>query len=190
MSAIARYLHRRGIQVSGYDKTSTVLTKELEQEGMQIHYEDLPSQIPAAIDLFIYTPAIPKEMQELQTALQGTVPVMKRSEALQWITAQSKVAAVAGTHGKTTTSTLLAHLMKTAGADPTAFLGGISANYNSNSLLGNSDWMVVEADEYDRSFLRLAPYAAIITAADPDHLDIYKGGIQDLRIPSVPSAKW
>jgi UDP-N-acetylmuramate--alanine ligase len=181
MSAIARYLHRRGIQVSGYDKTSTVLTKELEQEGMQIHYEDLPSLIPAAIDLFIYTPAIPKEMQELQTALQGIVPVMKRSEALQWITAQSKVAAVAGTHGKTTTSTLLAHLMKTAGADPTAFLGGISANYNSNSLLGNSDWMVVEADEYDRSFLRLAPYAAIITAADPDHLDIYKGGIQDFE---------
>jgi UDP-N-acetylmuramate--alanine ligase len=181
MSAIARYMKRRGIQVSGYDKTATVLTKELEQEGMSVHYEDRPAAIPQDIDLVVYTPAIPKDMKELEQVLSGTVPVMKRSEALQWITAQSKVAAVAGTHGKTTTSTLLAHLMKTAGADPTAFLGGISANYNSNSLLGNNDWMVVEADEYDRSFLRLAPYAAIITAADPDHLDIYKGGIQDFE---------
>lgn len=181
MSAIARYFNRRGIKISGYDKTATLLTKELEQEGMTIHYEDRPDLIPENIDLVVYTPAIPKDMQELTLLMKGLVPVMKRSEALQWITAQSKVAAVAGTHGKTTSSTLLAHLFKTAGADPTAFLGGISANYNSNSLLGDSDWMVVEADEYDRSFLRLEPYAAIITAADPDHLDIYKGGIQDFE---------
>lgn len=181
MSAIARFMKRRGIVVSGYDKTATVLTRELEQEGMTIHYEDRPDLIPPTIDLVVYTPAIPKDMQELALLMKGQVPVMKRSEALQWITAQSKVAAVAGTHGKTTSSTLLAHLFKTAGADPTAFLGGISANYHSNSILGESDWMVVEADEYDRSFLRLAPYAAIITATDPDHLDIYQGGIQDFE---------
>lgn len=173
MSAIARYFAAQGKKVSGYDKTKTVLTETLVNEGMKVHYDDSVESIPADIDLIIYTPAIPKDHIGYNYILQSGKPVIKRSEALGLISNDRKSIGVAGTHGKTTTSSLVTHVLKTGGIDVSAFLGGITLDYNSNFVIGKSDVVVLEADEYDRSFLRLSPYIATISSMDPDHLDIY-----------------
>ena len=173
MSAIARYFLAQGKQVSGYDKTRTVLTEKLEAEGMNIHYKDEVSWIPADIDLVIFTPAIPKDHKGMKHLLASSLPIMKRSEALGLISNDKRSVCIAGTHGKTTTSSMTAHVLKVGGVDVSAFLGGITVDYQSNFLIGNSDTVVLEADEYDRSFLRLSPSIAAILSMDPDHLDIY-----------------
>lgn len=173
MSAIARYFKTQGCEVFGYDKTRTALTDRLEVEGMHIHFEDNVQWIPEGIDLVIYTPAIPSTHQELNYLKDNGYVVIKRAEALGMLSGGCRSIAIAGTHGKTTTSTITAHLLRQGGVDVSAFLGGISVDYNSNFLAGKSDWMVLEADEYDRSFLRLSPYFAAILSMDPDHLDIY-----------------
>ena len=173
MSALARYFHFHGRSVSGYDKTSTVLTRQLESEGIPVHYEDDPGQAPKDADLVVYTPAVPKDHQELLYYQQHPYPVMKRSEVLGVITYSSFNVCVAGTHGKTTITTMIAHLLRHSGYGCNAFLGGISVNYNSNFWSDKRNVCVVEADEYDRSFLRLSPDIAVITAMDADHLDIY-----------------
>lgn len=178
MSAVARYFHSKGYGVAGYDLTPSPLTQTLEQEGIQIHYDDNPGLIPSAYKepetLVIYTPAIPSDHRELAFYTQQGNRILKRSEILGEITRQERGLCVAGTHGKTTTSTLLAHLLYGSHVGCNAFLGGISNNYRSNLLLSSqSDFVVIEADEFDRSFHRLSPYMAIITSADPDHLDIY-----------------
>lgn len=173
MSALARYFHFHGKKVSGYDRTETALTRQLAEEGIEIHYEDNPALIPANTGLVIYTPAIPASLQELVWIKQQGWPMMKRSEVLGWITESSFTIAVAGTHGKTTISTMIAHLLRHSGFGCNAFLGGISVNYNSNFWSNERNLSVVEADEYDRSFLRLSPDMAVITSMDADHLDIY-----------------
>lgn len=173
MSALARYFLLRGCEVHGYDRTETELTKALASEGMKIHYTDDVSYIPEGVDLVVFTPAIPKEHTELVYFQTHNFPVLKRSEVLGIISRGMKCIGVAGTHGKTTTSSIVTHILRTGGVDATAFLGGISLSLGSNFVEGKSDWVVVEADEYDRSFLRLSPDMAIITAIDPDHLDIY-----------------
>lgn len=173
MSALARYFNQRGVLIYGYDKTETELTRQLEQEGMLIHYEDRPDLLPQTLDLVILTPAIPIELKEYQAILKRNIPYLKRSQVLGQITAGNRNIAVAGTHGKTTTSCLLAHLIYSAHIPMTAFLGGIAVNYQSNYIDTGEDWMVEEADEYDRSFLQLSPDLAIIGSLDPDHLDIY-----------------
>jgi UDP-N-acetylmuramate--alanine ligase len=181
MSALARYFKGKGIIVSGYDKTPTTLTDHLITEGMVVHFEDDIDKIPANIDLIIYTPAIPKDLNEFIHLAGSGIPMKKRSEILGELTRDKKTIAVAGTHGKTTVSALIAHLMKQAGLKCTSFLGGISKNYKTNLLTTeNSDWMVVEADEYDKSFLQLHPDIGIITSTDADHLDIY-GNIETLK---------
>ena len=174
MSAIARYLHANGIAVAGYDRTQTPLTESLEAEGMSIHYTDSPELVPTAPDLVVYTPAVPSEMAELQHCRAKGFDVRKRSEVLGMITEHTRTLAVAGTHGKTTTSSMVAHIMEVAKTETTAFLGGITVNYDSNLVLNTpTKNTVVEADEYDRSFLRLHPDLAVITSMDADHLDIY-----------------
>lgn len=173
MSAIARYFIAHGKRVSGYDKTKTLLTETLEQEGMYIHYDDEINLIPTDIDTVIYTPAIPADHKGLGHLKTLGLPLMKRSEALGLLSNDKRSVAIAGTHGKTTTSSMTAHVLKVGGIDVSAFLGGITADYNSNFLIGKSDVVVLEADEYDRSFLRLSPYIAAILSMDPDHLDIY-----------------
>ncbi|MCX6281395.1 MAG: UDP-N-acetylmuramate--L-alanine ligase [Bacteroidetes bacterium] len=177
MSALARYFMHLGARVSGYDKTSTALTNQLEHEGMEIHFEENPDLVPKNTDLVIYTPAIPKENKELKFILRKKFRMLKRSEVLGMISSNYFTIAVAGTHGKTTTSTLIAHILKSSGIPHIAFLGGISKNYGTNFLVDTSGSKpavcVVEADEFDRSFLQLTPDIAIITSADPDHLDIY-----------------
>lgn len=173
MSALARYFNSLGIDVFGYDKVETVLTKALVAEGMNVHYEDDVTQIPAGIDLVVYTPAIPKTHQELNYFLEQNYPVKKRAEVLGIISENRKTIGIAGTHGKTTTSAILAHVLRSCGVDCTAFLGGIAANFDSNFVAGQSEWVVMEADEFDRSFLHLYPELAIITSMDADHLDIY-----------------
>ncbi|TSJ45707.1 UDP-N-acetylmuramate--L-alanine ligase [Fluviicola chungangensis] len=178
MSALARYFKAKGFDVAGYDKTPSPLTDELQEEGIAIHFEDLGRNIPVAYrevesTLVVYTPAIPKTMGEL-VYVQEKHRVLKRSEVLGLITQTSKGLGVAGTHGKTTTSTMLAYVLSQSHVNCSAFLGGISSNFNSNVLVDPSaEYSVIEADEFDRSFLRLKPYASIITAMDPDHLDIY-----------------
>jgi UDP-N-acetylmuramate--alanine ligase len=172
MSALARYFIGRGVEVHGYDKTETVLTQSLAAEGMKIHYTDDVSKIPEGVDLVIYTPAI-KELAELKWFRERKVPILKRSQVLGLISRGMKCIGVAGTHGKTTTSSLLTHILRTGKVDVTAFLGGISLSLGSNFVQGKSKWVVIEADEFDRSFLQLTPQMAIITAVDPDHLDIY-----------------
>ena len=174
MSAIAKYMHDIGIEVFGYDKTRTKLTRQLEKIGMKIHYTEDVNLIPKNINLVVYTPAIPDDNLEKKYVLKSGIPFKKRAEVLGWITNEKKTLAVAGTHGKTTTSAILTHLLKTGGVDCTAFLGGIASNYKSNYVAGKSKFAVVEADEYDRSFLHLSPFAAAITSMDADHLDIYK----------------
>ena len=173
MSGLARYFKFMGKEVYGYDKTLTTLTTKLEREGIQIHYEDKIEHIPKDIDLVVYTPAIPKNHVQFNYFLSNGYPLFKRSQVLGMLSKEYEVLAVAGTHGKTTTSTLLTHILLTSGIDCTAFLGGISENLQSNFLFGKSKWMVVEADEYDRSFLTLYPMHSVITSVDPDHLDIY-----------------
>jgi UDP-N-acetylmuramate--alanine ligase len=173
MSALARYFMGRSVEVHGYDKTETVLTKQLALEGMVVHYVDDVSYIPQDIDLVVFTPAIPKNHSELVYFQTNNYPILKRSEVLGIISRGMKCIGVSGTHGKTTTSSIVTHILCTGGIDVTAFLGGISLSLGSNFVEGKSDWVVVEADEFDRSFLRLSPDLAIVTAIDPDHLDIY-----------------
>ncbi len=173
MSALARYFHFHGASVSGYDKTATTLTHELEKEGIAIHYQEDVDGIPKAPDLVVYTPAVPGDHKELVYYRQQGTPLMKRSEVLGLITNSSFNICVAGTHGKTTITTMIAHILRHSGYGCNAFLGGISVNYNSNYWSDKRNVCVVEADEYDRSFLRLRPNIAVISAMDADHLDIY-----------------
>jgi UDP-N-acetylmuramate--alanine ligase len=175
MSAIARYLNNNGHKVYGYDRTQTQLSIQLEQEGMNISYEDDPTCLPSNIDLVIYTPAIPKDNKILQEVINRGLRLEKRAIALSEIIKDKKVVAISGTHGKTTTSGLLAHLLHNSKIGCSAFLGGIANNYSTNMLCNEkSEYVVVEADEYDRSFLQLRPYIAAITSISPDHLDIYQ----------------
>ncbi|MFO7614630.1 MAG: UDP-N-acetylmuramate--L-alanine ligase [Bacteroidales bacterium] len=177
MSALARYFKAKGKAIHGYDKTSTPLTDELQQEGMQIHFEDDPRLIPEDTGLAIYTPAIPKTLREFQKLKNSGIPMIKRSAALGIITEGKLTIAVAGTHGKTSISSMIAHMLVQAGAPVTALIGGISKNYESNFITSHKEEiMVVEADEFDRSFLHLHPDIAVISSMDPDHLDIYESG--------------
>ena len=175
MSAIARYYNFKGLKVSGYDKTPSELTHALEDEGIDIHYEDNISFIPADVEktLVVYTPAIPADMSELRHVISQGYRVIKRSRMLGEIAEGQRCLAVAGTHGKTTTSTMLAHIFEHSGEGCSAFLGGISKNYGSNLLVSRNNVIVAEADEFDRSFLQLFPEIALITSMDADHLDIY-----------------
>lgn len=173
MSAIARYFLSIGVKVSGYDKTATELTKELEEEGIAVHYNENINVIPKDADLVVYTPAVPKEHAELIYYRENGYQVVKRSDVLQAISADSFNICVAGTHGKTTISTMIAHILRHSGYGCNAFLGGISVNYGTNFWSSSNNVCVIEADEYDRSFLKLSPDVAVITAMDADHLDIY-----------------
>ena len=173
MSALARYFLSKGKKVSGYDRTQTALTLQMENEGISIHYTDDPELAPKDADLVIYTPAIPANHLELNWYLGHDYPVLKRSEALEVITQTAFNICIAGTHGKTTTSAMTAHILRHSGYGCNAFLGGIAANYDSNFWSADNAVCVIEADEYDRSFLRLNPDIAVITAMDADHLDIY-----------------
>ncbi|HEY6082226.1 MAG TPA: Mur ligase domain-containing protein, partial [Chitinophagaceae bacterium] len=173
MSALARYFHERKVTVSGYDRNASVLTRELEAEGMQVHYEEGMAFMDKAADLVVYTPAIPKDNAVLNYYREAGYTVMKRSDMLQEITKGLFCITVAGTHGKTTISTLIAHILRHSGYGCSAFLGGISVNYNTNFWSSENKVAVIEADEYDRSFLKLKPDIAVLTAMDPDHLDIY-----------------
>ncbi|HWB64987.1 MAG TPA: UDP-N-acetylmuramate--L-alanine ligase [Chitinophagales bacterium] len=173
MSALARYFKWLGADVSGYDKTPTHLTEELNKEGISIIFEDDLSQMPKDVDLVIYTPAIPKNHAGLNYYRDNSYELHKRSEVLGLISADKFTIAVAGSHGKTTVSAMIAHILTQSGFGCSAFLGGIAVNYNSNFLAGQNDVVVVEADEFDRSFHRLSPDMAVITAVDTDHLDIY-----------------
>ena len=178
MSAIANYFRSNGKNVAGYDRVSTKITKSLEDMGIAVHFEDsvdlIPSEFKNSQDtIVVYTPAIPKNNLELNYLWENHFTVLKRAEILGAITKSTYCLAVAGTHGKTTTSTILGHILKEAGTNATSFLGGISENYNSNLILGGDKISVVEADEFDRSFLKLSPNIACITSMDADHLDIY-----------------
>ena len=178
MSALARYFIRRGLVVAGYDKTPSDLTRQLEKEGMLIHYEENLDEIPLVCKqrencLVIYTPAVPDTHRELQFFCNNDFNIQKRAQVLGALTQEHKGLCVAGTHGKTTTSTMCAHIMHQSHLDCNAFLGGISKNYGTNYILSQSDYVVIEADEFDRSFHWLRPWMTVITATDPDHLDIY-----------------
>ena len=178
MSAIARYFLHKGLVVGGYDKTPSALTHRLEEEGMLLHYDDNPDLIPEACrqkdtTLVVYTPAIPDDHRELSYFRANGFDIEKRAQVLGTLTRSHKGLCVAGTHGKTTTSTMCAHLMHQSHLDCNAFLGGISKNYGTNYIHSDSDFVVIEADEYDRSFHWLRPWATVITSTDPDHLDIY-----------------
>ncbi len=173
MSAIARYFNSRGARVYGYDKTATELTRTLVAEGIDIHYEAAVERIPDGVDLVVYTPAVPDTHAELQYFRQQGTPIKKRAEVLGIISRGMKAVAIAGTHGKTTTTTLTAYLLRACGIDCTAFLGGIALDFETNFVEGHSEWVVVEADEYDRSFLHLSPNIAVVLSMDADHLDIY-----------------
>jgi len=179
MSALARYFMSIGLKVSGYDKTPSELTTKLIAEGSSIHFEDKGNQVPAEFHeiestLVVYTPAIPSNMGELCFFQKNQSILLKRSEVLGLLTRQSLGLGVAGTHGKTTTSSMLAHIMNQSSEKCNAFLGGIATNFESNLLINpTSKYTVIEADEFDRSFLQLSPFASIITSTDPDHLDIY-----------------
>ena len=173
MSAIARFFHSRGVKVSGYDKTPTALTKELEASGIPVHYEENVDFIPKDVQLVVYTPAVPKDHKELVYYQQHGYKVVKRSDVLQMITNSSFNICIAGTHGKTTISTMVGHLLRDSGYGCNAFLGGISVNYGTNFWSSEKNVCVIEADEYDRSFLKLSPDVAIISSMDADHLDIY-----------------
>jgi UDP-N-acetylmuramate--alanine ligase len=184
MSALARWFHANGCFVAGYDRTPTSLTSHLQQEGIQVHFEDETGLIPPVFlkksekNLIIYTPAIPKNHREFNFFIDNGYELKKRSQVLGLLTENMFTLAIAGTHGKTTTSSMVAHILKASGKNCAAFLGGITSNYNTNVLLNNTasadaPMVVVEADEYDRSFLTLFPDIAIINSVDPDHLDIY-----------------
>ncbi len=173
MSALARFFNSKKAHVFGYDRHRSELCAELEQEGINIHYEDNLALLRKDADIVIYTPAIPKDMQELNFYQQNGYKLMKRSEVLQWITEPTFNICIAGTHGKSTITTLMAHILRHSGYGCNAFLGAISVNYNTNFWASEKAVSVVEADEFDRSFLRLSPDVAVITAMDADHLDIY-----------------
>jgi UDP-N-acetylmuramate--alanine ligase len=176
MSALARYFQFHGKIVSGYDKTETALTKSLVSEGMPVTYQDDPSTVPKDVQLVVFTPAIPKNNRVLNFYLENGYHLLKRSDVLGLITADTRNICVAGTHGKTTISTMIAHILRDNGLGSNAFLGGISTNYNTNFWSQGNDICVVEADEYDRSFLKLHPDIAVISSMDADHLDIYGTG--------------
>lgn len=174
MSAIARYFVSKGIEVAGYDKTASALTNQLSSENMSIHYEDNPELIPQHVDLVVYTPAVPKSLAEYRYLENKNIPILKRSEVLGIISSSHFTIAVAGTHGKTSVSSLIAHILHQAGKNVSAFIGGIMKNYHSNCIISKStEIVVVEADEFDRSFLQLHPDILVITAIDADHLDVY-----------------
>ena len=187
MSAIARYFISRGLVVGGYDRTPTELTRRLEKEGVLLHYEENVDEIPHTCKnprhtLVVYTPAIPATHKELAFFRDNGFEIQKRAQVLGTLTRQMRGLCVAGTHGKTTTSTMCAHIMHQSHLDCNAFLGGIAKNYGTNYILSKSDYVVIEADEYDRSFHWLRPYMTVITATDPDHLDIY--GTKDAYLES------
>jgi UDP-N-acetylmuramate--alanine ligase len=188
MSAIARFFHNGGVKVSGYDKTETALTKELTASGIAIHYEEEVNLIPKKVDLVVYTPAIPAEHKELVYYRENGFNVVKRSDVLQIISAGSFNICIAGTHGKTTITTMIAHLLRDSGFGCNAFLGGIAANYGTNFWSSERNVCVIEADEYDRSFLKLNPDVAIITAMDADHLDIY-GTVESMEQAFIDFSK-
>ncbi len=174
MSALARYFLSMGCTVQGYDRTRTPLTASLEEAGVGIHYGPADvSLIPTDLDLAVWTPAVPQDFEELVFLQESTVPLLKRAAVLGLVSRSRRTIAVAGTHGKTTTSAMVTHLLRCGGIDCTAFLGGIARNLASNYVGGASDWVVVEADEFDRSFLHLRPSVAVLLSMDPDHLDIY-----------------
>lgn len=175
MSALARYFYQKGCIVSGYDKTPSPLTKKLEEEGILVHYEDNPDLIPENVDLVILTPAIPTDSLELNYLRDIKANIMKRAEVLGEISRRCDSVAVAGSHGKTTVTAMITHLLNFAGKKMSAFVGGIAKNINSNVVIGdeNDEIVVMEADEFDRSFLQLTPYISIVTSIDADHLDIY-----------------
>ena len=173
MSALARYFKSQGAEVSGYDKTKTHLTDELESEGIHVMFDDDVEKMPKELDMVVYTPAIPKDHKGFNFYKDNGFELRKRSEVLGIISADKFTIAVAGSHGKTTVSSMIAHILTESGFGCSAFLGGIAVNYSSNFLLGPGDVVVIEADEFDRSFHRLSPDMAVITAVDTDHLDIY-----------------
>ncbi len=173
MSALARHFNKQNAAVHGYDKTQTALTKQLEDEGIRVHYDDDPTKIPPQTDLVIYSPAVPTDLAEWAHIRQAGIPAKKRAQVLGEITRAHQNIAVAGTHGKTTTACLLAHILHDAGVKLCCFLGGVPKNYGTNYLNSGGDWMIEEADEYDRSFLHLRPDIAVIGSLDADHLDIY-----------------
>lgn len=178
MSAIARYFISRGTVVAGYDRTRSELCRQLECEGMLLHYEESIDEIPHACRdpkscLVVYTPAVPSDHKELEWFRQQGYEIEKRAQVLGTITRSSRALCVAGTHGKTTTSAMAAHILHQSRIDCTAFLGGITKNYQTNYIIGEGDYVVIEADEYDRSFHQLEPHMSVITSTDPDHLDIY-----------------
>lgn len=180
MSAIARYFNEHGVGVKGYDKTETELTKKLQQEGIEIHFEDSADLLDKEAQLIVYTPAIPKEHKELNWYRDNGYEVVKRSDVLQWITDELFAITVAGTHGKTTVSTMIGFLLRETQYGCNAFLGGISVNYESNYWGDDNKVAVIEADEYDRSFLKLHPDIAVLTSMDADHLDIY-GTVEEME---------
>ncbi|MCQ2225281.1 MAG: UDP-N-acetylmuramate--L-alanine ligase [Paludibacteraceae bacterium] len=198
MSALARYFKAKGFEVAGYDRTSSELTRELEQEGLPIHYEDSVDLIPSAFrdkasTLVVYTPAVPVTMGEFVWFKENGFEIMKRSQVLGEVTRMQRAICISGTHGKTTTSTMTSHLLHNSHVECNAFLGGISKNFSRNLLLSEkSDLVVVEADEYDHSFLTLSPYMAVVTAVDADHLDIYgteenyRKGFEDFTSLIIP----
>lgn len=173
MSALARYMKAQGAEVYGYDKTQTSLTRKLGDEGMIIHFDDDPIFIPEGIEMVVYTPAVPATHRELNWFRENGYEVLKRSEMLGRLSESKKTIAVAGTHGKTSTSSTIAHILTDGNHQVSAFVGGIMSNYDTNYIGGSGDWIVVEADEYDRSFLRLRPNISIVISMDADHLDIY-----------------
>ncbi|MFT7588261.1 MAG: UDP-N-acetylmuramate--alanine ligase [Limisphaerales bacterium] len=173
MSALARYFIGQGKVVSGYDKNQSTLTDQLQREGIKIHFEPQPAQISSNIDLVVYTPAIPSDFSELQAVKKINLPLYKRAEILGLISNDYFTVAIAGSHGKTTVSSMIAHILESSGRGCTAFLGGITLNYQSNFIGSSNDVIVIEADEFDRSFLYLNPNIAVVTAVDTDHLDVY-----------------
>jgi len=188
MSALARYFLSKGFVVSGYDKIATPLTQSLEDLGISIHYEERIDLIPKDVNFVVYTPAIPASHKELSYYFEHNFQVVKRSEVLQWITESSFNICVGGTHGKTTVTSMIAHILRHSEFGCNAFLGGIATNYNTNFWSSDNNVVVVEADEYDRSFLRLVPDIAVITAMDSDHLDIY-GTAEEVEKAFIQFAK-
>lgn len=191
MSALARYFNERGVKVSGYDKTETALTKKLQAEGIDIHFTDDVALIDKNAGVVVYTPAVPASHSEFNFYKDNNYTLLKRSDVLGLLTEKSFNVSVAGTHGKTTTSAMVAHLLKDSGFGCNAFLGGIAANYDTNYLSSDKKVSVAEADEYDRSFLKLKPDVAIITAMDADHLDIYgtEANMQDAFVEFTTKIK-
>lgn len=180
MSALARYFSKRGVVVSGYDRTETALTRKLQAEGMDVHYADDVNLLDKETELVVYTPAIPKTHNQLNWYRDNEYAVYKRSDVLQWITEKNFAITIGGTHGKTTMTTMISYLLRDAGEGCNAFLGGVSVNYDTNYWSSEENTAVIEADEYDRSFLKLHPDIAILTAMDADHMDVY-GTVEEME---------